>query len=156
MKLLSLDAVATHDLDDMRTLFAEYAASLGADFCLKGFAEEVANLPGEYAPPRGRLLLAREGDEVVGCVGLRPLARDTGEMKRLYVRPTYRSAGAGRGLVEAVIAAAKEIGYRRLRLDTLPKLVAARRLYHILGFRPIERYNDNLIAGVEFLELDLE
>jgi GNAT superfamily N-acetyltransferase len=156
MKLLSLDAVATHALDDVRALFAEYAASLGTDFCLKGFAEEVANLPGEYAPPRGRLLLAREGDEVVGCVGLRPLARDTCEMKRLYVRPAYRSAGTGRELVEAVIVAAKEIGYRRLRLDTLPKLVAARRLYHILGFRPIERYNDNPVAGVEFLELDLE
>jgi len=156
MNLISVEAIDTQEIDDVRGLFVEYSTSLGADFCVPGFAEELANLPGGYAPPRGRLLLAREGDEVVGCVALRPLADDVCEMKRLYVRPAYRSAGVGRQLVQAIIAAAKEIGYRRMRLDTLPKLAVARRMYHVLGFRPIEPYYYNPIEGVEFLELNLE
>ena len=156
MILLPVEAADTDTIGDVRALFVEYTNSLGADFCYQGFDEELANLPGAYAPPRGRLLLAREGDDVVGCVALRPLSDDTCEMKRLYVRPAYRSAGHGRQLVEAIITAAKEIGYRRLRLDTLPKLAAARQLYRVLGFRNIAPYNDNPISGVEFLELTLE
>jgi putative acetyltransferase len=156
MNLFPVDAVDTDKLGDVRGLFGDYAASRGDDFCLQGFEDELANRPGDYAPPRGRLLLGREDDAVVGCVGLRPLTDDVCEMKRLYVRPAYRSLGAGRRLVEAVIAAAKEIGSRRLRLDTLPKLTAARQLYRTLGLRTIERYNDNPIEGVEFLELNRE
>jgi putative acetyltransferase len=156
MNLFPVEAVDTDKVGDVRGLFVEYAAALGADFCVQGFEDELANLPGAYAPPRGRLLLAREGDAAVGCVALRPLAEDICEMKRLYVRPVYRSSGVGRRLVEAIIAAAREIGYRRMRLDTLPKLAAARQLYRTLGFRPIEPYCYNPIAGAEFLELNLE
>jgi GNAT superfamily N-acetyltransferase len=156
MNLFPVDIVDSDEVGEVRGLFVEYATSLGADFVWQGFEEEVANLPGDYAPPRGRLLLAREGDDVVGCVALRPLADDNCEMKRLYVRPAYRSLGVGRRLVEAIIAEAKEIGYRRMRLDTMLKLAAARQLYRTLGFRPIKRYNDNPIEAVEFLELNLE
>ncbi len=156
MNLLPVTAGDTDKIEAVRALFVEYATSLGVDFCLLGFEDELANLPGAYAPPRGRLLLAQSGEEAVGCVALRPLADDVCEMKRLYVRPAYRATGLGRRLIEALLAAARELGYRRMRLDTLPTLAAARRLYRTLGFRPIAPYNDNPIPGVEFLELSLE
>jgi GNAT superfamily N-acetyltransferase len=156
MNLSQVAAVDSDKIGEVRGLFVEYANWLGAEFCGQGFEEELAKLPGQYAPPRGRLLMAREGDEAAGCVALRPLTDDVCEMKRLYVRPAYRSVGLGRQLVVAIIAAAKEIGYRRMRLDTLPQLAVARRLYHVLGFRPIEPYYYNPIPGVEFLELTLE
>jgi GNAT superfamily N-acetyltransferase len=156
MNLLTVDVADTDQIGQIRGLFVEYAAALGVDLCFQNFDEELANLPGEYAPPGGRLLLARDGDEAVGCIALRPFAEDVCEMKRLYVRPGYRSSGTGRRLVEAVIAAAKELGYRRLRLDTLPQMAAARRLYRELGFRPIPPYRYNPVEGTEYLELILE
>ena len=138
-----------------RQLFQEYAASLDISLCFQGFDEELASLPGKYAPPQGRLLLAWRGNESAGCVALRPLAPDTCEMKRLYVRPAYRSGGAGRLLAERIIHEAATAGYRRMRLDTLPTMEAALALYRRLGFREIAPYTVNPVKGAVFLELQL-
>jgi GNAT superfamily N-acetyltransferase len=141
--------------DVARELFREYAASLGFDLDFQGFPEELATLPGSYAPPRGRLLLAWEGEEAAGCVALRPLGSEICEMKRLYVRPAYRNTGLGGRLVERVIQEAKGAGYGRMRLDTLPSMVGALALYHKMGFRPIPPYWANPTPGAVFLELTL-
>jgi putative acetyltransferase len=137
-------------------LFEEYAASLDISLCFQGFDEELSSLPGAYAPPRGRLLLACRGKESVGCVALRPLEPDTCEMKRLYVRPAYRTGGVGRLLAERAIHEAAMAGYRRMRLDTLPMMEAALQLYHRLGFREIAPYTANPVKGAVFLELQLD
>jgi ribosomal protein S18 acetylase RimI-like enzyme len=139
------------DADTLRTLFREYFAWLGQDACVPDPEAELATLPGGY----DAILLARDGNEVLGCVALRPLEDGVCEMKRLYVRPTARGTGAGRALVEAVLARARELGYAAMRLDTLSTMDAARSLYLSLGFREIERYNDNPIEGVLFFELEL-
>jgi ribosomal protein S18 acetylase RimI-like enzyme len=136
-------------------LFEEYAASLDVSLCFQGFDEELSSLPGAYAPPRGRLLLACRDDESAGCVALRPLEPDTCEMKRLYVRPAYRSSGVGRLLAERLIHEAATAGYRRMRLDTLPTMEAALALYRRLGFREIAPYTANPVKGAVFLELQL-
>jgi N-acetylglutamate synthase-like GNAT family acetyltransferase len=157
MNLSLAEAVDPSDIAAVRELLVEYAGALGVDLCFQQFDEELANLPGKYAPPHGRLLLARANDAAVGCVALRPLA-ESGicEMKRLFVRPAYRSFGVGRRLVEAIIAAAKELGYREMWLDTLPQMTSARRLYRELGFRPVEAYCHNPVAGTDYLALQLE
>jgi putative acetyltransferase len=139
-----------------RQLFEEYAASLDISLCFQGFDEELSSLPGVYAPPRGRLLLACRDKESAGCVALRPLEPDTCEMKRLYVRPAYRSGGVGRLLVERVIHEAATAGYRRMRLDTLPTMEAALALYRRLGFREIAPYTANPVKGAVFLEAQLD
>jgi ribosomal protein S18 acetylase RimI-like enzyme len=139
-----------------RQLFQEYAASLDISLCFQGFDEELASLPGKYAPPRGRLLLAWRGNESAGCVALRPLEPDTCEMKRLYVRPAYRTGGVGRLLAERVIHEAATAGYRRMRLDTLPIMEPALQLYRRLGFREIAPYTANPVKGAVFLELQLD
>jgi GNAT superfamily N-acetyltransferase len=142
-------------LREARTLFEEYAEALGIDLGFQGFGEELATLPGAYAPPRGRLLVARVNGTAVGCVAVRPLEPGICEMKRLYVRPSHRGSGIGRGLAEAVVREARAAGYRAMRLDTLETMARARTLYRTLGFRPIAPYRHNPLPGAEFLELDL-
>lgn len=149
-------AEGTRDLDLARTLFREYAASLDVDLAFQDFERELETLPGRYAPPRGLILLARVHGEGVGCVALRPLDARRCEMKRLWVRPAFRGRGLGERLAHAVIGAARTAGYEAMRLDTLAHMHAARRLYRALGFREIPAYYDNPLAGIVYLELDLE
>jgi ribosomal protein S18 acetylase RimI-like enzyme len=143
------------DLPTVKALFLEYAESLGFSLCFQGFGDELAALPGKYAPPAGRLLLAWRGDEALGCVALRPLDGDTCEMKRLYVRPAARGLQAGSRLAERIVGEARAAGYRRILLDTLPSMAEAVRLYTALGFRPVAPYVFNPIEGALFLGLDL-
>lgn len=150
------DAVSPQELEAARRLFRAYAAWLAVDLCFQGFEQEVAGLPGCYAPPAGRLLLASVAGEAVGCVGLRPLAPNICEMKRLWVEPGFGGRGLGRALAEAIIDAARTIGYRRMRLDTLPeRMPAAQHLYRSLGFVEIPPYYHNPLPGVMMLELPL-
>ena len=139
------------DVEEVRVLFREYAASLPFALDFQDFDDELAGLPGAYAPPRGALLLARG----TGCVGLRPIAETTCEMKRLYVRPSARGTGLGRLLVEAIVTEARGLGYGHVRLDTVPGMGSARALYERLGFREIPPYRPNPIPGALFLELEL-
>ena len=142
-------------LDEARTLFREYVAGLPASVAIPDFEDEIAHLPGAYAPPRGRLLVVRSDGSTAGCVGLRPFDEDIAELKRLYVREPFRGRGLARALVAAVIAAAREEGYRRLRLDTLESMAPAQALYGSFGFREIPRYWDHPIPNVRFYELTL-
>ncbi len=145
------------DLESIRALFREYASGLSVDLAFQDFDDELKTLPGKYAPPAGRLLLAWSGERPVGCIALRPLdtpAR-TCEMKRLYVRPEARGAQLGRLLAERLIREAREAGYSRICLDTLPTMASAQSLYRSLGFVPIEPYVFNPIPGSRFLALDL-
>lgn len=139
----------------IRKLFVEYSESLEVDLCFQGFAEELAKLPGDYARPAGRLLLAFQGSEVAGCGALRPLSSDVCEMKRLYVRPAFRGKGVGGAMIDALISSARQIGYRRMRLDTLPSMATAISIYRSLGFKEIAPYRANPVPGALFLELDL-
>ena len=133
-------------------LFAEYGATISAEACLAGFDQELANLPGAYAPPGGEILLARDSTgAVIGCVALRPLIDGAAEMKRLYVPAHGRRGGVGRALVLAILEQARRIGYAEVKLDSLPSMAAAQALYRALGFVEIERYNDNPAPGLVFM-----
>lgn len=143
------------DLEVVRALFAEYAGGLGIDLGFQGFEGELAQLPGKYQPPAGRLLLAWNGARAVGSIALRPLDAHTCEMKRLYVRPEARGEQLGRRLAERICQEARDAGYTRICLDTLPRMASAQSLYESLGFVPIEPYVFNPIPGTKFLALDL-
>jgi GNAT superfamily N-acetyltransferase len=143
------------DLNGVRALFEEYAASLPMSLDFQGFDRELAELPGDYAPPRGALLVARAGEEIVGCVALRPIDSTTCEMKRLFIRPSQRGSGLGRQLVQAIVARGRALGYERMRLDTGPWMKAAHALYTEAGFREIPQYTVNPVPGARFLELEL-
>jgi ribosomal protein S18 acetylase RimI-like enzyme len=150
-------AASAADVAQARALFEEYAAALGVDLCFQGFAEELAALPGAYAPPRGCLLLAGPPDGAVACVALRPLpgadaAGDpVGEVKRLYVRPGARGHALGERLVRMLLDFARAAGYRELKLDTLAQMSSARRLYERLGFGACSPYYRNPLAGVVYM-----
>jgi carbonic anhydrase len=149
-------ASSKSEIDQARELFKEYEAGLGISLCFQNFDDELANLPGDYAPPQGRLLLAREFDQTMGCVALRSLGPTTCEMKRLFVRPEYRDRGLGRVLVEAIIEEARKIGYTCLRLDTIvDRMDRAVALYKSIGFVEIPPYRNNPVDSATFMELDL-
>jgi GNAT superfamily N-acetyltransferase len=154
---MHLSAATPDDIGSVRALFREYAASLPFSLCFQGFEDELATLPGKYAAPAGRLLLAFDGPEraPVGCIALRPLQAGICEMKRLFVRPSHRSRGLGRLLCQRLIEEARVAGYRTMRLDTSADMIPAQRLYASLGFRPIPRYNDDPLEDTIFMELNL-
>ena len=143
------------DLSVVRELFREYAESLDIDLGFQDFEAELSALPGKYAAPAGRLLLAWTGTDAVGCVALRPIDENTSEMKRLYVKPEMRGTRLGSRLAARICQEARRAGYSRICLDTLPTMSAAVRLYTSLGFKPTEPYVFNPIPGALFLALDL-
>ena len=155
MPKVDVSAAEDADLSSIRQLLQEYAASLGFPLDFQDFARELTELPGAYAPPRGSLLLARIDGEAAGCVALRRLDDDVCEMKRLYIRPGNRGLGLGRLLAAAIVEDARTRGYRAMRLDTMPNMVAAQALYTELGFRDIPPYTVNPVLGTRFLELQL-
>jgi len=142
-------------IEHARSLFRAYADSLGVDLSFQDFDRELRELPGDYVPPKGRLFLAYDAERVAGCGALRDLGDHVCEMKRLYVVPEFRGKRVGRMVAEALIAAAREIGYRAMRLDTLPAMLEAQSLYHALGFREIAPYRYNPVPGTKFMELVL-
>ncbi len=149
-------AQSAEDITQARELFKEYEAWLEVDLCFQSFEKELAELPGKYAPPNGRLLLAIDNGKVAGCAALRKIGDGVCEIKRLFLRPGFRGRGLGRMLAGAIIREAKQIGYERMRLDTLPpKMNDAIALYRSLGFKQIESYYDNPVPGAKFMELDL-
>lgn len=145
------------DLAAVSALFKAYAASLEIDLSYQNFVDEVGGLPGKYSPPDGDLLLARSlNGEPIGCVGRRPLANGSCEMKRLYVAPAGRGSGVGRALMIAVIDRARDHGYCRMKLDTLASMTTAQAMYRKVGFEPTSPYYDTAIAGTIFMSLDLK
>jgi putative acetyltransferase len=154
MKLIQ--ATTPEEIALGRQLFEEYASWLEISLCFQNFDQELAGLPGDYAPPNGRLLLAIDDDQLAGCIALRSLPDRACEMKRLYVRPAFRGRGLGQKLVATLVEEAKEIGYERMRLDTLPgKMDQALAMYRRFGFREIAPYYENPVVGATFMELSL-
>jgi putative acetyltransferase len=150
MKTEIVDATSALDFDVARTLFREYSETLGVSLCFQGFEQELQSLDQMYVPPTGALLLLRSGKEFAGCVGLRKLG-DECEMKRLYVKEALRGNGWGRRLAEAIADRARLLGYRRLYLDTLPQMTAARALYRDMGFETTAPYYMNPVEGVAYM-----
>jgi ribosomal protein S18 acetylase RimI-like enzyme len=155
LQIRPVQADAGAEIELSRSLFVEYAEGLGIDLAFQHFAEELALLPGAYAPPAGCLLLAEYRGQLAGCVALRQIEGQVCEMKRLYVRPGFRGKGIGKALAVAAIERARGIGYARMRLDTLPSMNAAFALYRSLGFVEIEPYCYNPVPGARFMELTL-
>ena len=153
--LRCIQAAWSDELANARELLQEYAATPDIGVCFKGFEEEVESLPGMYAPPEGRVLLAFVDDEAAGCVGFRKLESGVSELWRLYVRPRYRGKRLGRELAEAIIQQAREAGYHTERLATLPVMKEAIALYRSLGFARGPTYEDNALEGAIYMELSL-
>ncbi len=143
------------DLVTVQQLFREYVADLGVDLSFQGFTAELEGLPGKYAPPRGRVILAWRGTKAMGCVAMRPLGDGRCEMKRLYVRPAARGEHVGRRLAQRVCVEERVAGHSHICLDTLPSMATAQALYHSLGFEPVAPYVFNPIEGTKYLALDL-
>lgn len=150
------EATTAEDMQEVISLFREYAGSLGFDLDFQDFEGELTSLPGEYSPPGGTILLARFDGAAAGCVALRRIDGETCEMKRLYVRPQRRGRGIGRRLAEKVIERARSLGYHAMRLDTVKTMVEANSLYHELGFREIGPYRYNPLDGASYKELRLD
>ncbi|MGA8490208.1 MAG: GNAT family N-acetyltransferase [Terriglobales bacterium] len=151
-----MQAESSAQIARVRELFLEYEQSLGVKLCFQNFEQELAGLPGHYAPPHGRLLLAEYECQLAGCVALHEWEGDVCEMKRLYLRPSFRGKGLGRLIAEKIIAEARGIGYRQMRLDTIePIMKDAVEMYRKLGFREIAPYRTNPIAGAMYMELQL-
>ncbi len=150
-----IDSPAHPQLPALRSLLFEYQRWTGVDLCFQEFEKEIQELPGAYAPPDGRLYLAWIGSELAGCIALRRLDAKSGEMKRLYLRPAYQGQGLGRQLAECIILEAKQVGYQRIMLDTLPVMQAAQAMYAKLGFRETQAYVDNPVVGVKYMALEL-
>ncbi len=151
------EATTAEDIEIVRLLFGEYAGSLNLDLSFQGFADELVHLPGQYAGPAGALLVAWENLQALGCVAIRPFEPpQIGELKRLYVRPVHRARGIGALLCRTAIDRARAAGYRSLRLDTLPDMDDARRLYRSLGFVEIPGYRYNPLPGAIFMELHIQ
>jgi len=148
-------AESSDQITAVRSLFSEYVDWLGIDLSYQDFPEEFAALPWRYAPPRGDLLLALEDGEPAGCVALRPVDAESCEFKRFFVRPRFRGRGLGLALGWAIVGRAREIGYRVMRLDTLPSMGAAVAVYRALGFRPVDPWHHTPVEGTLFMELDL-
>jgi ribosomal protein S18 acetylase RimI-like enzyme len=157
VKALTLvQAESPEQLAQARELFLEYAQSLGFSLCFQNFDKELEELPGHYAPPNGRLLLAEYEGQSAGCVAMRALEPGICEMKRLYLRPRFRGIGLGRALADRIIAEARQVGYRRMRLDTVePVMKDAVGMYRKLGFKEISPYRSNPVAGAMYMELEL-
>ena len=150
-------AESPQQIDQARVLFQEYAASLGFHLCFQSFDKELAGLPGDYAPPDGRLLVAEHEGKVAGCVALHRIGDGICEMKRLYVRPEFRGKALWRALAERVIQEARAMGYMQMRLDTIVgKMDSAIALYRVLGFREVPPYRENPIVGAIYMELKLD
>jgi GNAT superfamily N-acetyltransferase len=148
-------ATLPEDLPVIKDLFLEYADSLSFELDFQDFREELATLPGKYAPPSGSILVAKENGETVGCVAVRPLGSEVCEMKRLYVKPAHRGKRLGRDLALAIIEEAKRLGYKAMRLDTVVAMKEASVLYRTLGFQPIDAYCFNPLPGAMYFELKL-
>jgi GNAT superfamily N-acetyltransferase len=156
LNLHIFQANSDEDVRQARALFEEYAAGLGISLCFQNFDRELANLPGDYAPPDGRLLLATEDDQLAGCIAMRKLEPGICEMKRLFLRPAYRGKGLGRVLVESIIDEARRLGYTHMRLDTLPgRMDQAIALYQSIGFVEIAPYYKSLAEDAKFMQLEL-
>jgi ribosomal protein S18 acetylase RimI-like enzyme len=155
-RLITTQAKSPEQIAQARELFLEYAQSLGFSLCFQGFDKELAELPGKYAPPAGRLLLAEVDGQLAGCVALHKLEEKVCEMKRLYLRPQFRGKGAGRALTDGILSEARSIGYERIRLDTVePVMKDAVAMYRRIGFQEIAPYCDNPMEGALYMELIL-
>lgn len=149
------NASGASDIETIRKLFLEYAGTLNFSLCFQGFDEELAKLPGDYAPPQGGLWLASVDDAIVGCLGMRQVDDGICEIKRLYLRPAARGLGLGRRLTETALESARSRGYRAMRLDTVDSMVAAQSLYRALGFREIPPYGEHRHPRLRYFELAL-
>ena len=153
----TIQANSPEQIQEARTLFREYETGLGISLCFQNFEQELANLPGDYQPPDGRLLLCEHDGSVAGCIALRKLEPGICEMKRLFIRPEFRGKGLGKSMVQAIIQEARELGYRNMRLDTLPgRMDKAIALYRSLGFKEISPYYQNPSPETLYMELNLQ